>query len=306
MKKNQDKTRTVSSSKGLLMIFLVFIALSFVLLSTATFAKRSNGNQGLGVIILGYDSFDNEKGSTSSITEKEFKEHIKYLAEAGYKSISIDDLYNWIKNGYSLPPKSILLTFEGGYKSQYTKAFPILKQYHMTGALLIPTNTIGAKDRLSGSQIREMLGYGFSVASIGTTYTDMMKLDDDKVINELSDSKIGLEILTNKDVRFFAYPGGMFSKGLEGMVKDAGYSGAFTMIMGKNYRDTPPFELRRIFINKDMSDIESFKDAINLRGDVTDNHLKEMLNLYRIKKLKRAEEIVSQELTNVKGSLKNP
>lgn len=53
-----------------------------------------------------------------------------WLRQQGYHVIAIDDLLAARDGKKPLPTKAVLLSFDDGYASFYTKVFPLLKQYH--------------------------------------------------------------------------------------------------------------------------------------------------------------------------------
>jgi len=56
--------------------------------------------------------------------------HFAWLREHGYHIISIDDILA-VKNGRRpLPDKAVLLTFDDGYKSIYTRVYPLLRLFN--------------------------------------------------------------------------------------------------------------------------------------------------------------------------------
>jgi biofilm PGA synthesis lipoprotein PgaB len=57
-------------------------------------------------------------------------EQMSWLKHEGYTPISINDLLAARAGKKPLPPKAVLLTFDDGYKSFYTRVYPILKAYH--------------------------------------------------------------------------------------------------------------------------------------------------------------------------------
>ncbi len=49
------------------------------------------------------------------------------LKAAGYHTISINDLYSYVRGAHPLPPKSVLITFDDGRKDSYYPADPLLR-----------------------------------------------------------------------------------------------------------------------------------------------------------------------------------
>ena len=107
------------------------------------------------VLCLMYHSVDNEKGK-GGIFVNEFEEHIKWIKDK--KTFKMEELKNL---NYTLPKNSILITFDDGYKNNYTLAFPILKKYNMKATIFLNTKFIG-KDEfyLNWDEIKEMYESG--------------------------------------------------------------------------------------------------------------------------------------------------
>ena len=107
------------------------------------------------VLCLMYHSVDSEKGK-GGIFVDEFQEHIKWIKDK--KTFKMEELKNL---NYTLPKNSILITFDDGYKNNYTLAFPILKKYNMKATIFLNTKFIG-KDEfyLNWDEIKEMYESG--------------------------------------------------------------------------------------------------------------------------------------------------
>ena len=96
------------------------------------------------------------EGKTGIISKKEFEDHMEYIKNM--KSYKMEELE---KLNYKLPKNSILITFDDGYKNNYTNAFPILKKYGIKATIFLNTRYVG-KDPyyLNWSEIKEMYESG--------------------------------------------------------------------------------------------------------------------------------------------------
>jgi biofilm PGA synthesis lipoprotein PgaB len=63
--------------------------------------------------------------------------HFSWLKENGYHPVSLQQIVDARKGRASLPEKAVLLTFDDGYKSVYTKVFPLLKQFDFPAVIAI-------------------------------------------------------------------------------------------------------------------------------------------------------------------------
>ena len=69
---------------------------------------------------------------------------LKYLKKHHYKTLSLDEFYNYYKGKKKIPRKSGLITMDDGYQSNYDLAFPLLKKYGMKATVFyIGSNETG-------------------------------------------------------------------------------------------------------------------------------------------------------------------
>lgn len=112
----------------------------------------------------------NKKEAESSIKLDLFKQQMKLLKDDGFHVISIDQYADFIENNGTVPDNAVLLTFDDGYESFYTEAFPVLKQYHypavnfviVSGAEQADKPNQKGRPKMTWEQMREMQKSGMS------------------------------------------------------------------------------------------------------------------------------------------------
>jgi poly-beta-1,6-N-acetyl-D-glucosamine N-deacetylase len=109
----------------------IFILL-MLLVSSAHAANNHFASQAFEV--LSYhdvkDSVDGDlEREDTTISTKNMSRHFAWLQAHGYHPISVDDLLDAQSGKKPLPPKPILLTFDDGYESFYSRVYPLLKLY---------------------------------------------------------------------------------------------------------------------------------------------------------------------------------
>lgn len=84
-----------------------------------------------GVPVVMYHSVMPRNGLWARISDpvEEFEKSLVWLKEAGFKSIFLYDLYDWMKGRTALPEKSVVLTFDDGYLDNWLYAYPLLRKY---------------------------------------------------------------------------------------------------------------------------------------------------------------------------------
>ena len=89
------------------------------------------------VPILMYHNLAQEGSGNDTISVQRFEEHLAALQDAGYTTITFQDLLAYVEQGTELPEKPVLLTFDDGYESNYTLACPLLQQYQMKATIFV-------------------------------------------------------------------------------------------------------------------------------------------------------------------------
>jgi len=82
--------------------------------------------------------------SSVRVSVKNFEKQIEYISQE-FKAIHLRDIYNYILHGKKLPKNAIAITFDDGYKDNYTYAFPILKHYGIPATFFLITGYINSR-----------------------------------------------------------------------------------------------------------------------------------------------------------------
>ncbi len=88
------------------------------------------------VAILCYHEVD-KAGDAWAIESGRFESHLKDLQEKGYHFVSFEEYQAYTAGQLKLPEKSVMITFDDGYRSFYTKVYPLLQKYRVPAMLAI-------------------------------------------------------------------------------------------------------------------------------------------------------------------------
>ena len=87
------------------------------------------------VPILMYHHLSVDVTNSEMVSPEQFEAQIRALSEAGYTGVSFDELQAYVLRGEPLPEKPVVITFDDGYRSNYTLAYPILQKYGMKATI---------------------------------------------------------------------------------------------------------------------------------------------------------------------------
>ena len=198
------------------------------------------------VMVLNYHKVVDEHMSLS-VPLADFEQHMKWLKEYGYTSITPEELYEFIVNGSELPEKPVLITFDDGYKDNYTNAYPIMKKYGFKGTIFVVTGFLGVYDNyMTWEQAKELADNGFSIESHTYSHKSMTEASDEEISKELTKSRDTIKNKLGTDADFMAYPTGTYNLHIAELVQKAGYKGAFTIKYDNVSRESNVYALERV------------------------------------------------------------
>ncbi len=199
---------------------------------------------------------ENEFGKFRSlcVTPENFRSQMRLLKRLGYTSLSIQNFAANLRLQKNIPSKSVVITFDDGYRDNFTHAFPILKEFGVTANIFLVTDLIGkvnAWDQeqvplLSADEIRLMRDGGVVFGSHTANHVDMTVVEPETVKNELKISQAALEEITRRKDIPFCYPYGRMHAEAKRWVRDAGYVCGVAVDSGPLDQGLDFFELRRV------------------------------------------------------------
>lgn len=217
-------------------------------------ANYDNPNTRSSISVLMYHSINYEKNNILRVPKEDFANEMQWLYQNGYKTLSLDELYDHVKSNTPFPKRSVVITLDDGYDDNYISAYPVLKQYGFHATVFMITGKIDTAGYLSRSQLVEMDKNGISIECHTVTHPYLNTLSYKSQYAELSDSKQALETLLGKKVEFVAYPSGKYNSDTLRAVQALGYKMAFKMNGGTGSLSTSTYEFPRMFVNNVLSD----------------------------------------------------
>lgn len=100
--------------------------------------------------ILTYHRIDNDGLSTSTAPDT-FAQHMNWLADHGWRSLTTNEFAFYANRHHKFPAKSFLLSFDDGYESVASNAFPVLKDLNFHSICFVATRHMRQSNNHVGS-----------------------------------------------------------------------------------------------------------------------------------------------------------
>lgn len=221
--------------KKVIIVFSIFICICILFL---IYVYRHQT-----VAVLGYHSFikhdervkKNVQDNLIMDIEK-FEEQLKYLKKHHYKTLTLNEFACYHNKTCKIPRKSVLITMDDGYQSNYDLAFPLLKKYNMNAVVFYVGNNYDGhnKNYMNIDTIKKIKKEYPNIEVASHSYN----LHEDGAIDKGNDyikedfNKMNGIINTS----YFAYPYGHYNDDIIKVLKDNNYKLAFTFGPGRNHR----------------------------------------------------------------------
>lgn len=194
-----------------------------------------------------------------TVAPQDFRAQLDYLAGAGYHPITLTDLYLNLTQGYPLPDKPIVLTFDDGYRDAYEVVFPLLLEHGFTATFFVLATPAHYEweQYLTWTQISEMAAAGMDIQGHGRDHVDLRGRSYDYLVYQILGVREAVEYHTGQPVRFFCYPAGQYDAGVIAVLQSAGYWGAVTTQWGHTETLGSIWEMPRLRV-RGTDTLESF------------------------------------------------
>lgn len=166
------------------------------------------------------------------IYPENFEAQMLYLKDHGYSPIPFQQAIHYYRFGGKLPEKPVVITFDDGWKNQFTYAYPILKKFGYPATFFIITKSRGGV-YMSWDDIRELDQAGMDIGSHTETHANLAKSDASMIMREVAQSRETLEREVGHPIESIAYPYYGNNTHAQELVREAGYRAARAGWTGK-------------------------------------------------------------------------
>lgn len=280
-------------AKSIISTMILFVIGITILLPTLS-ASDDNVLYSDQVAVLMYHHVHDVDDSSSTISPELFENQLAFLRDQGYAFISLEQFQSFMQ-GEAVPNNAVMVTFDDGYESVYTHAFPILEKLGIPAVSFIITDKLDDPKQfeppfMSPDQISAMTSARPRIMSAQchtngmhnnpeTPYmTSRLIVDGVQETEEQYRNRIAADIqqciratapLGTEQVNALAYPYGVFDKLSSQLVKEAGIRYAFTIVPEMATRSSNPLQIPRINAGNPNISPQKLHETIKRRIQLT-------------------------------------
>jgi peptidoglycan/xylan/chitin deacetylase (PgdA/CDA1 family) len=177
------------------------------------------------------------------VSRPDFHRQMDWLDQHGYQAVTLEEVEGAWYDGGRLPAKPVVISFDDGYRPQFTYALPELRRHGWPGVL----NLKAEGSDLYESNVKAMIDAGWELAAHTIDHSDLTTLGAAELKRETAGAREILRREYGVPVKDFCYPSGQFDATVIAAVEAAGYVTATTEIPGYAERGAP-YELARFEI----------------------------------------------------------
>jgi peptidoglycan/xylan/chitin deacetylase (PgdA/CDA1 family) len=203
-----------------------------------------------------------------------FAAQMECLAMGKYAVLTVGEVIEYLSRGKAMPRKAVCITFDDGYRNNYTEAFPVLQRYGLRATFYVVTEYMDSNRRfawlkrdattdlaeaqdaqvwqpLQWVEIQKMSRNGMEIASHSCTHPDFSGLDPAAMDYELEGSRRHLIERVGNAANSFVCPfsiKGVAAKRLKDELKKRDYKAAFLGRIGAAGAKSDLFDLPRMSV----------------------------------------------------------
>lgn len=242
----------------------IMIVCLWAVLAFPAYAGPFNDYDKSSATIFAYNRIGEDAYAASNLRLEEFEAHILELAEGHYHVAALSDVINALKSDSPLPENTVVLTFDGGYRSVLHNAIPLMEKHGFPYTLFIASNLTkdGNDQYLGWNDLKKILRS--DLAAIGmhpATYANLTG-EDETTIRKYINAALG-DFERELAIRpaFFAYPFGEYDTAYAAILSDYNFTALLGQNSGVAYNGSAHDALPRFLMTDAYGDLERFRMA---------------------------------------------
>lgn len=187
-----------------------------------------------------------------------FHRHLDVVAAGGATTLTVSEMLAALAAG-TVPERSVLVTFDDGYRDTLTVAAPALAARGMTSTVYVTTGVVGGTSpggdpMLGWPEVSELAALGHEIGAHSHTHPQLDTLPIAAMRREVAGSRSRLQDRSGLPVDSFAYPHGYSDARVRRVVREAGFTSACSVKNALSSPADPALTLSRLMVMATTTD----------------------------------------------------
>lgn len=174
-------------------------------------------------VTLMYHNLDHEPRHEYAVRPADFDRQLAWLSDQGFTVEGFPELEKRLQDASEFPPRYCVLSFDDGHVSNLDAARRVLRAGFQATFFITRSATRERPGFLDEAGVRELAGL-CSVGSHTLSHRSLCKLPAGELRQELLESRVWLERLVERPVRWLSAPGGDLGRRELRAARELGYT----------------------------------------------------------------------------------
>lgn len=230
---------------------------------TTGYIRKDDVQIETGIPVLMYHDLVHIKTdqNVSKLELSKFQEQMDYLKRNQWTTITPADLELWVQKKKVLPKKSVLITFDDGYESTVTLAYPILKKHSFKATSFLITSRINRPGMVAEEDLihtQDVYSYqnhthAFHLFNSKSNLSYLQSESQEAIYWDILQANQTIEAIAGTKVTTHAYPYGKRGPQAVRALKEAGITSAYTIEEGNVFQGDSLYSLNRQRVHSGMT-----------------------------------------------------
>ncbi|MGD8357345.1 MAG: polysaccharide deacetylase family protein [Lysobacterales bacterium] len=186
-------------------------------------------------VVLQYHHVSDSTPAATSVSPERFAMHLDLIAREGFEVVPLQQFVDDLQAGRLLPDHTVAITFDDGYSSVYSQAFPLLRQRGWPFTVFVNTepHDRGRRGFLSWDQLREMSQAGATIANHTVRHLYLVRRgpgqDEQAWQSQVAAEIVGAQRRILREIgtapKLLAWPYGEYDRSVLDVAESLGFTG---------------------------------------------------------------------------------
>jgi peptidoglycan/xylan/chitin deacetylase (PgdA/CDA1 family) len=216
-------------------------------------------------VVVMYHRFGESDFPSTNIRLDQFEAHIRELTNGPFTVLAVPEILRKLRNGESLPDRTVGITVDDAFLSVYTEAWPRLRAAGLPMTLFVSTDDVDRNSSayMTWDQVRELKAAGVTIGNHTGSHLHMPQATTAENADELARSNARFRAELGEAPTIFAYPFGEYGLQMRKLVTQHGFTAAFGQQSGVVHKDADQLFLPRFSMNEAYGGVARFRLAVN-------------------------------------------